>query len=319
MIRGAAKNHASVVVHHRPRPVRAGARRAADARDGTLSRRDALPAGREAFRRTAQYDAAIAAYLREPGAAGAEPRRRRASRSASRSRRARPGAPLRREPAPGRRVLPAAGAGRSGSQRGRPAPRPGARLQQPARLVGRARPAARVRRSGRGRDQAHQPVRRGPRAGAWARPCARAKACDPVSIYGGIVGREPDGSTSRWSRSCPASCSRSSSRRRSSRTRSRSSGGRRRSAACSSCRARGADYPARASEHPERARAACSSRTRTSTDLDPARSRWSRAAPPTEAEMAGAALRLARRQARQVQRHRARARPSRWSAWARGR
>ena len=61
-------------------------------------------------------------------------------------------------------------------------------LQQPARLVGRARPAARVRRSGRGGDQAHQSRAASPSARSAGEAVRRAKACDPVSIYGGIVG-----------------------------------------------------------------------------------------------------------------------------------
>ena len=43
-------------------------------------------------------------------------------------------------------------------------------------------------RPGGGRDQAHQPVRRRRWGRRSARRCARAKASDPVSIYGGIVG-----------------------------------------------------------------------------------------------------------------------------------
>ncbi len=69
MIRGAAKNHAHVAVITDPgqyAPVldelRAG--------QGALSAETRYRLAFEAFRRTAQYDAAIAAYLREPGAAG---------------------------------------------------------------------------------------------------------------------------------------------------------------------------------------------------------------------------------------------------------
>ena len=72
-------------------------------------------------------------------------------------------AALRREPAPVRGVLPAI-RGRIRPQRGHPAPRPRARLQQPAGFLGGALPAARVLGARCGGDQAHQPVRRGDRA-----------------------------------------------------------------------------------------------------------------------------------------------------------
>jgi phosphoribosylaminoimidazolecarboxamide formyltransferase / IMP cyclohydrolase len=69
MIRGAAKNHAHVAVITDPGqygPVLEELRRS----DGTLSDATRFRLAFEAFRRTAQYDAAIAAYLREPGAIG---------------------------------------------------------------------------------------------------------------------------------------------------------------------------------------------------------------------------------------------------------
>ncbi|HXJ83368.1 MAG TPA: bifunctional phosphoribosylaminoimidazolecarboxamide formyltransferase/IMP cyclohydrolase [Candidatus Methylomirabilis sp.] len=69
MIRGAAKNHESVVVVTDPGqyvPVLDELR----ARGGGLSPETRYQLAFEAFRRTAQYDAAIAAYLREPGATG---------------------------------------------------------------------------------------------------------------------------------------------------------------------------------------------------------------------------------------------------------
>jgi phosphoribosylaminoimidazolecarboxamide formyltransferase/IMP cyclohydrolase len=69
MIRGAAKNHAHVAVITDPgqyalvlEELRGG--------DGALSDATRFRLAFEAFRRTAQYDAAIAAYLREPGATG---------------------------------------------------------------------------------------------------------------------------------------------------------------------------------------------------------------------------------------------------------
>jgi phosphoribosylaminoimidazolecarboxamide formyltransferase/IMP cyclohydrolase len=69
LIRGAAKNHASVAVVTDPgqyAPVIEELR----ANHGVLSHETRYRLAFEAFRRTAQYDAAIAAYLREPGAAG---------------------------------------------------------------------------------------------------------------------------------------------------------------------------------------------------------------------------------------------------------
>jgi phosphoribosylaminoimidazolecarboxamide formyltransferase / IMP cyclohydrolase len=68
MIRGAAKNHAHVAVLTDPAqygPVLDELRKA----DGTLSDETRFRLAAEAFRRTAQYDAAIAAYLRDPAAA----------------------------------------------------------------------------------------------------------------------------------------------------------------------------------------------------------------------------------------------------------
>lgn len=69
MIRGAAKNHAHVAVVTDPAqygPVLDELRKS----DGTLSDETRFRLAGEAFRRTAQYDAAIAAYLRDPAAAG---------------------------------------------------------------------------------------------------------------------------------------------------------------------------------------------------------------------------------------------------------
>ncbi len=69
MIRGAAKNHAHVAVltdTAQYAPVLDELRRS----NGTLSSETRFRLAFEAFRRTAQYDAAIAAYLREPGATG---------------------------------------------------------------------------------------------------------------------------------------------------------------------------------------------------------------------------------------------------------
>jgi phosphoribosylaminoimidazolecarboxamide formyltransferase/IMP cyclohydrolase len=69
MIRGAAKNHAHVAVITDPSqygPVLDELRKT----DGALSADTRFRLAFEAFRRTAQYDAAIAAYLRDPGAGG---------------------------------------------------------------------------------------------------------------------------------------------------------------------------------------------------------------------------------------------------------
>jgi phosphoribosylaminoimidazolecarboxamide formyltransferase/IMP cyclohydrolase len=69
MIRGAAKNHGSVAVvtdTGQYEPVLAELR----ASGGALSPETRYRLAFEAFRRTAQYDAAIATYLREPGMAG---------------------------------------------------------------------------------------------------------------------------------------------------------------------------------------------------------------------------------------------------------
>jgi len=69
MIRGAAKNHAHVAVVTDPGqygPVLDELRTSGDGLSDATRFRLAF----EAFRRTAQYDAAIAAYLREPGATG---------------------------------------------------------------------------------------------------------------------------------------------------------------------------------------------------------------------------------------------------------
>ena len=75
MIRGAAKNHASVAVitdTGQYAPVLEELR----AHQGGLSPETRYRLAFEAFRRTAQYDAAIAAYLREPGATGRRDRSR---------------------------------------------------------------------------------------------------------------------------------------------------------------------------------------------------------------------------------------------------
>src|SRR5215468_7448567 len=67
MIRGAAKNHASVAVVTDTRQYAPVLEELREGR-GSLSAETRYRLAFEAFRRTAQYDAAIAAYLREPGA-----------------------------------------------------------------------------------------------------------------------------------------------------------------------------------------------------------------------------------------------------------
>ena len=162
-----------------PGPVRPGAG-GARRTGGELSAETRRRLAQEAFRRTAQYDAAIAAWLARARSAPAAGRGGRAGAlpaSAPDRSRARAGAPLRREPPPAGRVLPAPRPGPRPRRRP-PAPRPRALVQQPARPVGGARAAPRVRGAGRGRDQAHEPVRRrrrpgrghGLRAGPGLRP-----------------------------------------------------------------------------------------------------------------------------------------------------
>jgi phosphoribosylaminoimidazolecarboxamide formyltransferase/IMP cyclohydrolase len=69
LIRGAAKNHASVAIITDPAQY-PPLLEELHANHGVLSAETRYRLAFEAFRRTAQYDAAIAAYLREPGAAG---------------------------------------------------------------------------------------------------------------------------------------------------------------------------------------------------------------------------------------------------------
>jgi phosphoribosylaminoimidazolecarboxamide formyltransferase/IMP cyclohydrolase len=198
MIRGAAKNHESVGVVTAPSqyaPVLDELR----AHDGALSRETRYGLAHEAFRRTAQYDAAIAAYLRDPEARGGP----------------RPGGSGAEAPAgqsaegfpPARLILQAERV--QGLRYGENPHQSAAFYRLPGAPVGLA--AA---------QQLHGPelsynnlldwsaalglllefddpaavvikhtnpcgVALGPSAGEAVR---RAKACDPVSIYGGIVG-----------------------------------------------------------------------------------------------------------------------------------
>jgi phosphoribosylaminoimidazolecarboxamide formyltransferase / IMP cyclohydrolase len=190
MIRGAAKNHASVAVITDPgqyAPVLEELR----GQGGALSSETRYRLAFEAFRRTAQYDAAIAAFLREPGAAG-----RRAAGS---------GEPERRFPA--RAHLE------------------GALVQELRYGENPHQAAAFYRLAGQGFGLSAAVQLHGPELGYnnlldWSaalgllleldapaavvikhtNPCGvalgntvfeavrKAKACDPVSIYGGIVG-----------------------------------------------------------------------------------------------------------------------------------
>ncbi len=72
MIRAAAKNHASVAVVTEPSQY-ALVLEELRTQGGALSDATRSRLAQEAFRRTAQYDAAIAAYLRAPGATGSAP------------------------------------------------------------------------------------------------------------------------------------------------------------------------------------------------------------------------------------------------------
>jgi len=198
MIRGAAKNHESVGVVTDPSqyaPVLEEIRR----NDGTLSAETRYRLAHEAFRRTAQYDAAIAAYLRDPSARGLD----------------RPAA----EPAPAQ--SPAAGEARlparvvlefervQGLRYGENPHQAAAFYRPPGTPLGLAAAA-----------QLHGPELSYNNLLDWSaalglllefddpaavvfkhtNPCGvalgrsageavrKAKACDPVSIYGGIVG-----------------------------------------------------------------------------------------------------------------------------------
>ena len=77
---------------------------------------------------------------------------------------------------------------RWGLARSRPTPRPGARLQQSARLVGGPGPPPRVRGCRRPSSSSTRTPAGLRSARSVGEAVRRAKACDPVSIYGGIVG-----------------------------------------------------------------------------------------------------------------------------------
>ena len=163
MIRGAAKNHAHVAVVTDPAPVRPGAGRAAARRTGRCrtTRASAWPPRPSGAPRSTTRPSRPTSATR--ARRGGRARRRRAFPSASPVEGALVQS-LRYGENPHQAAAfyrPAAGA--LGLSAATQLHGPELSLQQPARLVGRARAAARVRRSGRGGDQAHQPVRRRPR------------------------------------------------------------------------------------------------------------------------------------------------------------
>ena len=306
MIRGAAKNHESVGVITDPgqyAPVlgRAAAR-AARCRPDTRYR-----LAYEAFRRTAQYDAAIATYLREPGRAWRRTSRRRGDALCRRGSPSTPSASrasatartrIRRRRSTGRRGAPI-GLAAAAQLHG-----PELSLQQSARLVGRAGPPPRVRGSGGGGDQAHQSVRGRGRRGGGRGDAARQGVRSRVDLRG-HRGSEPaarPGGREGAVRHSPRDPLRA-------RVRARRAGGAaaapRRSAACSSSRARVPTIRRGCAEHAQRARRS----PRPGRRSHRSRSRRARrgVAPRAHRRRDGRApLRLAGRQARQVQRHRAR-------------
>ena len=159
MLRAAAKNHAFVAVVtdiEDYAPLLAELDRTGGATSLAFRKARALTA----YGRTAAYDAAVSTWL--AGALG-EPAPRRLRRHPRR------GAALRREPAPGRRLLPR----RLGPPRrrdGAAAPGQGAELQQHQRHRRRLRAR---RRPGLRDHQARQPLRRRPRCDAARRLAPR--------------------------------------------------------------------------------------------------------------------------------------------------
>jgi phosphoribosylaminoimidazolecarboxamide formyltransferase/IMP cyclohydrolase len=196
MIRGAAKNHESVGVVTDPGQYAAVLDELRKS-EGVLSPQTRYRLAQEAFRRTAQYDAAIATYLRDPGVRGA--------------------APVAGAPGPDDALLPARlrlDAERAQSLRYGENPHQSAALYRTETRPG-AMPiglAAAIQLHGpelsynnlldwsaalglllEWDDPAAVVIKHtnpcgvavGPTVGEAMR---RAKACDPVSIYGGIVG-----------------------------------------------------------------------------------------------------------------------------------
>ena len=174
MLRAAAKNFAHVVAGLDARAVRPRARRAARPRRA-LARARGARSPREAFATTAAYDAAIARWFGEtravPGAADAQlPEGRRP--------------PVRREPAPARRLLRARSARAGTCSRASSSSAAGSsRTTTSPTSTAPAASLARVRAAGRRDRQAREPVRRrgrrldrgGVRARARRRPGLRVR------------------------------------------------------------------------------------------------------------------------------------------------
>ena len=214
MIRAAAKNHAFVA--RRDRSGQYAAVLDELRARATRWRRRARVAG-EAFRRTAEYDAAIAEYLRA-GAARRASGGRRASGAARVSRPSARDAALRREPAPGGGALPRRRRRRRSARRGLTQLH-GKELCYNNLLDSRAALAL-LLEFGAGRAvviKHNNPcgVAGAPTLGEAMRQGARPR--DPVSIYGGIVG-QPRRSTWRRRRSWPADLCRDPRSRRPSTT-----------------------------------------------------------------------------------------------------
>ena len=164
MIRAAAKNHAGVVVLVDPAqygPVLEELRRSGGEVSADTRRRLAL----EAFRRTAQYDAAIAAWLRAPGSDGGARHRRTRSGfppvlrlEAERVMALRYGENPHQQAAFYRPLGAVLGIGGLGALRQLHGPE--LSYNNLLDLAGALGLLARVRRAGRHRGQAHEPVRR---------------------------------------------------------------------------------------------------------------------------------------------------------------
>ena len=189
----------------------------------------------------------------------------------------------------------------------------GALLQQPARSRRGAAALRRVRRAGRDDRQAQQPVRRGRSSDKGvADAYRRARETDPVSAFGGIVAvnRPVDGELARELSETFLECVIAPGVRR--RTRCRCSR-RARTCACWSATSR-PRARARSSCAASRAASWCRRAIATPPPPPPRRSSTKRA--PTRRRAARPRLRLARLQARQVERDRVRRR--RRARWAIG-
>ena len=256
MIRAAAKNHDGVAVVTDPVAVRGGAGgargdgrrpRAGDARAAGRARRSAAP--RSTTPRSPHY-------LRAGRRPGRRPPGRRRVPAAAATLAARAGAALRygENPHQAAAFYRLAGAPAVG-------PRPAMKQLHGPELgynnlldfSAALGAAPRVRRAGGRGHQAHEPVRRRARRARVGDAMGKAKASDPVSIYGGIVGvnRMLDMAVVKalpgifveilFAPAFAPDALEELAR------------GRRRSAACSRCRATARALPARLTEYPERA------------------------------------------------------------------